>query len=76
MSGILDAKTLTQTTRKATTMQHTTIERGFDHMEPIPSERGGEGVSESSNAEYADIWLRYHADLGDITPATTPEETR
>ncbi len=39
-------------------MEHTTTARGFDHMEPIPSEYGGNvRVSESSNAGYAGIWL-------------------
>lgn len=40
-------------------MQHATTDRGFDHMEPVPSEYGGQvAVSESSNAGYAGIWLR------------------
>lgn len=40
-------------------MQITTTDRGFDHMQPVPSEYGGEvRVSESSNAEYPGVWLR------------------
>ncbi len=39
-------------------MEHTTTERGFDHMTPIPSEYGGNvHVGESSNAEYAGVWV-------------------
>lgn len=50
-------------------MQHTTTGRGFDHMQPVPSEYGGEvSVSESSNAEYAGIWLRAE----DAMPGKTP----
>ncbi len=51
-----------------TNLTPTTTARGFDHMEPIPSEYGGNvSVSESSNAEYAGIWLRAE----DVMPGRT-----
>ena len=40
-------------------MQITTSARGFDYHQPVPSQYGGQvSVSESSNAEYAGVWLR------------------
>ncbi len=54
-----------------TNMPHTTSPRGFDFMEPVPSEYGGNvSVSESSNAEYAGVWLRAEEDMGTKPPVT------
>lgn len=50
-------------------MQHSTTDRGFDHMEPVPSEYGGNvSVSESSNAGYAGVWLRAEETMSDAFP--------
>lgn len=41
-----------------TGLKSTTTARGFDHMESVPSEYGGNvRVSESSNASYAGVWV-------------------
>jgi hypothetical protein len=49
------------TTKLPEHLREVITDRGFGHLPPLPNQYGGqEGirVSESSNAEYAGVWLR------------------
>lgn len=59
---MIDTEKLPEHLRAAAT------ERGFGHLPPLPNRYGGEEgirVSESSNADYAGIWLRVEG-LGEV----------